>query len=144
VGSSVSEMVFVWWLDFWWCGRDRHGGRVLTQCRDIFCMVRAWKKMSRVRTLLKLIPELVACELSSNLLMTTFGTSDYMFTTKLQPPELSVTTMLQPPELSGATMLQPPESSVTTMLQPSESSVMSMLHPPESSVTTQWQPFVFR
>lgn len=34
--SSVSAMVFVWWLDFWWCGRDCHGGRVLTWWCDVF------------------------------------------------------------------------------------------------------------
>jgi hypothetical protein len=77
----------------------------------------------------KLVPKLGACELSGNMQMTTFGTSDYMFTTMLQPPESSVTTMLQLPESSVMTMLQPPESSVTTMLQP-----------PESSVMTQWRP----
>jgi hypothetical protein len=110
----------------------------------IFCMVRACKKMSPVRTLLKLVPELVPWELSGNLLMMTLGTSDYMFTTKLQPPESSVTTMLQPPESSVTTMLQPPESSVRTMLHPPQSSVTTMLQPPESSVTTWWRPFVVR
>jgi hypothetical protein len=29
-------MVFVRWLDFWWCSGDRHGGRVLTQSCDVF------------------------------------------------------------------------------------------------------------
>ena len=55
------------------------------------------KKWARVA--IKLLQALArACDLRGNLLMTTFGTSDYMFTTKLQPPELHVTTTLQPPE----------------------------------------------
>ncbi len=63
VGSFVSEMVFMGWPEFWRCGGDNHGGRVLTAlCEIFFCMLWAWKKscISRtvyctVHTLLKLV-----------------------------------------------------------------------------------------
>mgnify|MGYP006149049567 CR=1 FL=1 len=48
IGSFVSAVVFVWWANFRWCGGDCHGGRVLTQRYDVFCMVRTCKKMSHI------------------------------------------------------------------------------------------------
>ena len=78
MGRSV--MVFVGWADLWWCSGAHHGGRVMMPWCDVFCMVRT-QKMSRDNTL----PKLVACKLSGNLQMKSFGTKLLHVTTSWRP-----------------------------------------------------------
>ena len=81
------------------------------QCCDIFCMVCACKKMSRVRTLLKLVPELVACELSGNLLMMTLE---------------QVTTCLRPSYNHQSRQLRPCYIHLSRQLRPSDDRLLSV------------------
>ena len=89
MGQSV--MVFVGWADFWRCGRDCHGGRVLMQWCDVFSWC-AHKKMSHDNTL----PKQVACKLSGNLQMMTFGTKWLYVTTSWQPGDNHQSRQLRP------------------------------------------------